>query len=375
MGSPKGVPQTVEFRFKTQPASIDTPASQSLWSLGGGRFVKLVLEYDTSLLASGSYSGSTPNPNYKSGSLKFTTDNFATSTALSLPFLDSGWWSVSVNRDSANNFTLRAANSIYSGSNGSSLGWEASSSFETSDESYWTSVTSSNFPSLDRSNIQPEYTPISGSYQEIRYHANPSGAPFNTQSFFDYTMNPQSIEGNTISSTPKELAFRASLGGELYTGSNSIHPKVTGSWVPIPSFISNSNFNFNGGGTFSPNRDYIFMDQPAVGIKNRISDKIRSVGLQLPEGPQQLSNIKSIQQVNNTESGSYTDSTDLLEVSFSPTNQINDDIINSLGYFNIGDYIGDPREISSDSTSYPDLNVLRDNNIIINLVSWRKRYL
>ena len=55
-------------------------------------------------------------------------------------------------------------------------------------------------------------------------------------------MNPYSIEGNTTNIAPDVLAFRASLGGELYTASISIHPKVTGSWVATSSFTSDSNF-------------------------------------------------------------------------------------------------------------------------------------
>ena len=102
------------------------------------------------------------------------------------------------------------------------------------------------------------------------------------------------------------------------------------------------------------------MDQPAVGIKNRITDKIRQVDLNLPSGSQQLSNIRSIQQDTEIDDA-YTDTVNQVEVVLSPTNQINDDIINSIGYLNIGEYIGDPRQISSSSTSYPDLNALRDD--------------
>lgn len=348
-GAQGDTPQTVEFRFKTDPASTSTPASQSLWSLDTGDNVLAVLEYDPSLLVSGSYSGSIPNPNYQSGSLVFTVDNFTTSATLSLPFFNGEWWSVSINRDEPDNYTIRAANSIYSGSNGSSLGWEASASLATGNETFYTGATNSYFPSDSRNDIG-DYVPLSGSYQEIRYYT----VPLNSQSFFDYTMNPQSIEGNGINSGSSELAFRASLGGELYTGSTSIHPKVTGSWTTIPSFAVNSNFTINDG-AFTTNTGYVFMDQPAVGIKNRISDKIRSVGLQLPEGNQQLSNIRSIQQDNNSSSGSYTDAVNLLEVALSPTNQINDDIIDSLGYFNIGEYIGDPRLNLTSSNTYPDL--------------------
>ena len=354
-GSSEDRPETVEFRFKSLPASPDTPTSQSLWSLNDGAFVKAVLEYDTSSLSSGSFSGSIPNPNYQSGSLRFTTDNFASSTVISLPFFNGDWWNVSITRDTAENFTLRAANSLYSGSNGSSLGWEASSSFTPNDLNKWNISTTSYFPSDQRNNID-DYVPFTGSYQEIRYY----NTALNSGSFFDHTMNPQSFEGNSINSAPDELAFRATLGGELYTGSLSMHPKVSGSWVSQSSFTnSNSAFHLEGESVFSVNREYVFMDQPAVGIKNRITDKIRQVALNLPSGSQQLSNIRSIQQDTEIDDA-YTDTVNQVEVVLSPTNQINDDIINSIGYLNIGEYIGDPRQNALGSTNYPDLDALRD---------------
>ena len=97
-------------------------------------------------------------------------------------------------------------------------------------------------------------------------------------------MNPYSIEGNSLNNGPNELAFRASLGGELYTGSVSIHPKVTGSWTPTSSFVSDSNFYFDSTPTFIPNTEYFFYDQPIAGIKNAISDKIRIESNTLPTG-------------------------------------------------------------------------------------------
>jgi len=218
----------------------------------------------------------------------------------------------------------------------------------------WTTGDNSYFPSNARAEVNG-HTAFSGSYQEIRYY----NTPILYSIFEDYTMNPQSIEGNGINSGSNELAFRASLGGELYTGSVSIHPKITGSWATVNSFASDSNFTITNG-TFSSNNEYVFLDQPAVGIKNRITDKIKSVGLDLPSGNQQLSNIASIQQ-NSIGNQAYTPNIDLLEVSLSPTNQINDDIIDSLGYLNIGEYIGDPRQAISGSFTYPDLDALRDN--------------
>jgi hypothetical protein len=51
---------------------------------------------------------------------------------------------------------------------------------------------------------------------------------------------------------------------------------------------------------------------------------------------------------------------DYVEVAFSPQNEINEDINAQIGYFNIGEYIGDPRQVSSSEESYPELDVLRD---------------
>jgi len=351
--APDDVPESLQFRFQLPPSSSNSPASQSLWTLDAGRDVRLVLEYDTTLLDSGSFSGSIADPNNQYANLKFYPNFTGDATEfanVSLPFLNGGWWSVMVNRD-AGDFELIAANKIYSGSNGSSLGFIASSSIN-SDDSAWFSSTNSHFPTVGGIT---GYTDFSGSYQEIKY--------YNTQIshsvFKDYVMNPQSIEGNTINSAPDELIFRAALGGELYTGSVSIHPKVTGSWDTVNSFAANSNFTITDG-NFAVNREYVFMDQPAVGIKNRITDKIRQVALNLPEGAQQLSNIRSIQQDTEIDDA-YTNTVNQVEVVLSPTNQINDDIINSIGYLNIGEYIGDPRQAISGSTTYPDLDALRDD--------------
>jgi hypothetical protein len=370
-GTPDDVPESVQFRFKTF-LSTDTPSSQSLWSLDNGDDVRLVLEYDTSLLTSGSFSGSILDPNYQYATLKFypnfTTDDteFA---SVNLPFLDNGWWSVMINRDQEN-FELIAANKIYNGQTGTEIGFIASSSISATDDGFWRSSTNSYFPS--NTGIT-NYDNFSGSYQEIRYYST----QISQSVFKDYVMNPLSFEGNSIASgsldkAPDELIFRATLGGELYTGSVSIHPKVAGPWETTGSFALNSNFNIIGGGDNPPifgiNREYIFFDQPAVGIKNRINDKIKSAELNLPEydiirgaiipNANTLSNQRSIQQ-DKIEDNQYTNNIDLLEVTFSPQNEINDDIISQIGYFNIGDLIGDPRDKSTRENSYPELDKLR----------------
>jgi len=347
------IPKTIQFRFKTQGIPTNTGYySQSLWTTDQG--VTIRLRYTGSGYTSGSYSGSIPNPYNEYAHLDFIPDTSTPSVSASvyLPFFNGDWWSVmATGYEGTYIFNLYAGNNIYDGGdNGTQLGFYASSSVSTN-EVPWDSGTASYFPSTTNSSFGKMF---SGSYQEIRY--------FNTilseSVFKDYIMNPSSIEGNPLNSSPDQLIFRASLGGELYTGSKSIHPKVTGSWTATSSFSTGNNFFISNTSSFVPNTEYFFFDQPVVGIKNAISDKIRLEDSIIPSG-NTLSPFKSLAQ-NVAASQSYTANTNLLEVAFAPQDEINDDIISQIGYFNIGEFIGDPRQRSSSATSYPDLDALRN---------------
>jgi hypothetical protein len=253
------------------------------------------------------------------------------------------------------NFELYSGNKMYDGGeNGTSIGFFDSSLVIANDTNYNLS-TNALFGSGSITVNSKIYNKFSGSFQEIRYYSK----PISESVFKDYIMNPSSIEGNSLNSGADQLAFRLPLGNELYTGSNSIHPKVTGSWVTTSSFTSDSTASFNSTPTFVPNTEYFYYDQPIAGIKNAIADKIRVENNVIPEGDV-LSPFMSLSQQANI-SQSYTANTNLLEVAFSPQDKTNDDINSSLGFFNIGEYIGDPRLRSSSAEFYPDLNALRDS--------------
>ena len=356
----QSTPESLFFRFKTNGLpETNIPYSQSLFSKQSDT-AYIVLRYTGSGYISGSYSGSIIDPYYQYAHLDFypSYNNDPTiSASIYLPFFDGGWWSVMVNANTSSNpsdydFSLYAANKIYEGGdNGTILGFIASSSI-TTDGADWDNNGDAYFvsSSIINGNI---YTQFSGSLQEIRYYAN----PINENVFKDYVMNPYSIEGNSLNSGPNELIFRASLGGELYTGSVSTHPKVTGSWVITSSFASDSNFYFNSTPVFVPNIEYFFYDQPIAGIKNTVSDKIRLENDSLPSG-NVLSPLRALSQTIAA-SSSYTSNINYLEVAFSPQNEINEDIMDQLGFFNIGDYIGNPSERFS-GNSYPNLDNLRN---------------
>ncbi len=348
-------PETVTFRFKTPNVqSAQTSRSQSLFVTDQG--VLLSLEYSGSVNASGSYSGSIVNPYNEYAFLTFYPDyNNApgTSASLYLPFFDGGWWTTAITVDDSSNFTLYAANNIYNGDDGSQIGFLASQSVA-GPLNIWDTSISTSFGN-DQGSAFGGYSIFSGSLQEIKYYTK-AIAP---SSFESITMNPDSIEATSWDGAPLELAFRASLGGELYTSSVSIHPKVTGSWAATSSFTNDSNFYVGNTSNFVANYETVYFDQPVAGIRNIVSNKIHPISASLPAGDT-LSRYIQIQQ-NSEEENNYTNNVSYVEVAFSPQNEINEDIMDQMGFFNIGEFIGDPRQRFSRATSYPDLNKLADS--------------
>ena len=227
---------------------------------------------------------------------------------------------------------------------------------------------------------------FSGSLQEFRYYSH----DISQSVFNDAVMNPESIEGNFITGSESSfdiVNFRAPLGNELeniFTSSvatqnieviKSVHPAITGSspllitasfWNPtfdpiaFPSTLTSSydvTYNANSSTrTYSEtNVETYFLDQPSIGIRNRVSNKIKySTNLNFGTV---LSNKVSIQQ-DPPISQSYTDNINSLEVAFSPTDEVNDDIIQALGYGSIQEVIADPRFRSSSADTYPGLDAI-----------------
>ena len=352
-GATSDNPQSVEFRFRTDglPYNTGSIASQSLWVTNQN--VKLSLRYTGSGYNSGSYLGQPVNPYYQYTWLDFTPNPATpnTSASIYLPFYNGGWWSVLVNKDN-NTYTLYAKNKNYNGEDGNTISFQSSSSVVSAATS-WNNSTISYF-GISSSLAGKIFT---GSLQEIRYYT----LPLSESNFNAYVMNPYSIESS------ENLAFRATLGGELYTASISVHPKVTGSWVTTSSFVGTSNFGISGSYDFISNQEVFYFDQVPAGIQNPISQKVKQQNIVLPYSSSDsnipnantLSPYRSIQQFPSI-SSSYTRDIDYVEIAFSPQNEINEDINSQLGYFNLGDVIGDPRFQSSSAETYPNLDVIRD---------------
>jgi hypothetical protein len=442
-------PDTVAFRFKTSGIPDPSNYSQSLWIVGTEKTtndsnldtennfdIGLFLYYTGSwALESGSWSGSAQS-NYKEyGDLqlilrKGNNLEYVTSSKVNLPFFNQDWWSVMVRRNdsfgldnigTATTYDIICKSRPYRGADGTTIALQGSGSLDNSSgnnipeiNSAWSYFSQSSavstglifqpgtgygarfgYAGLEKrigTDVKiPSNVYFSGSIQEVRYY----NLPLSESVFDDYVMNPESIEGISISGSGSSfatLAFRAPLGNELVMPKNneqgldknfqtftSIHPSITssiglttGSFLvadytdsPTGEYTTSSNYYIRdnqelGGDTERyalRNDEVVYIDQPVVGIKNRITDKIRL------ENTEILGNsLSSIQDVEDDPitNKSYTRDINYLEVAFSPQNEINDDIVASLGYFDIGGYIGDPRQVTQ--SNYPDLDALREQH-------------
>lgn len=369
-------PNAVEFRFKNDPLTVNTQTSQILLgtftSVTGSILgdLAVVLEYSGSINSSGSYSGAPINPYNEWGYLKLISPSLGYSSSIYLPFFDGGWWSVLINKSGpdqiTNGYTMYAKNSIYTNYDGNNIGFQASASLPTGDG--W-GVNGPGILSLNWSQSVSitgnTYKSFTGSFQELRlwdYQLSESA-------FDNHVMNPLSIEGNSISgtnSTFNSLLFRAPLGSVLDSGSNSprtsVHPSITGSLPSTSSFSVGSLYYMSGSFTFISNYETMYQDQFSAGIKNAVTEKIKIVEPAYPEG-NTLSPYISIQQTSYL-SESFNRDINYVEAAFSPQDEVNDDIISQLGNFNIGNYIGDPRQVSTKATSYPDFDRLRNEYFI-----------
>jgi hypothetical protein len=412
------VPDTLEFRFKTPGIPNASHYSQSLFYVTSpteGLQFGIQLLYPSGTNAS--YNTNELNEAYsKYGELRFFlsgSNGYINTTPLYLPFFNGDWWNVKLNREtgslrlsqtgSNNTYTLSTKNSIYDGYNGVSVGFEGSTSLfitGSTSASYnraWSSYTTFDvsqpygydsplalydfdFVLYDDNTLAPPYfgylggdgvhnSPLapnnifSGSFQEFRYWIG----NLENISFTDHTLHPRSIAGNNTSASYSELSFRLPLGNELdnnlTTYLTSAHPTIAGNQI-TSSFLfesgstsvilSTAKINNLTSASYETTVYTSLINTPNIGATTEVDDKVRITESNLIPGDV-LTPYISIQKPGDIP---YTNDLSIIDISLSPQDSINEDIIAQLGTFNIDEYIGDPRLASL--SSYPALTELRN---------------
>ena len=341
-GSPfEGEDPNILFRFKWLPN--DLPANGTSYNVGNFGGSNLTLEY-TGGGATGTYSGA-----IASSSLNIFKGEMALGSAtITAPFFNGEWWSVNIN-DGA---VIKAGMNSHESGDGFQVAYVLTGTNNASTAGGSQGRLFGNGGSAD--------APVNRfAFQELRYYKS----EVSNTLFRNYIMNPYQIgesTGNVISDVYDDLYFRAPLGSGGVRFSNgdvvsSIHPRVSGSHASFQadSFSGGSTYTIaDGVGTvdFSPNKEFIYFNEPSSGIKNRINKAFRNrTNSNLITG-ETLSNLSSIDQKNlDALNFDYPD-IDYLEVGFSPQNEINDDIAATFGNVpDLGTIIGNPAQFQPNS--------------------------
>lgn len=324
-------PDTLEFRFKLDPNNI-IPTQSILSSQNGWKEIRV-----THITGSNAYIDFGLSDN----------NTLLYSTPIELPLYNGDWWTLNLTRETGSiDISQINSNNTYILTIGNKD--DNNIKYLTSSSIFINGSTQSDY-NLYGWNTKGDdlHFNFTGSIQEFRYWI---GSIF-IEDFKDHILNPRSIKLHDVTKSYENLIFRLPLGSELDTNLGpiipSVHPSLTS------SFNTSSEGNLSGG-NYTTNHETFLLNTPNVGNITEIDEKIRITLSNLIPGDV-LTPYVSIQKPLNP---SYTNDLSIVDISLSPQDSINNDIISQLGNFNIDEYIGDPRNASL--TIYPKLDELRD---------------
>tara|TARA_A100001201_G_scaffold1652_2_gene4246 strand:- start:6851 stop:10621 length:3771 start_codon:yes stop_codon:yes gene_type:complete len=185
----------------------------------------------------------------------------------------------------------------------------------------------------------------SGSLQEIRYHF---GELLSDTTLQKHALEPFMYSGNSLSSSFNNVVLRLPLGSNDIQDSSSFHPNI--------------DIDYLGGGSNNLTTQeweeivetHHLPTPDTVGISTT-SEKVRIDKGTVDENILDPF-IKSETSTLDRQPPEYED----LGIFFSPTNEINEDILYTLGSFRLDDYIGSPLPSAQTSSKYEDLKDIKD---------------
>jgi len=175
--------------------------------------------------------------------------------------------------------------------------------------------------------------------------------PLTEANIVNHTLLPDAIDGNSYNSSTEDLLFRLDFeypkdrNADVDIKNVSINRFYDESYATASNFISNTTYPYQ----YTPYERTVTAKVPSTGIG--VANKIRFES-------QTLENYLKFGDTSNVTSFENADDSNKLGLFFSPTREINMDILRSLGSFNIDNYIGNPSDEYADK--YSELDTLRN---------------
>jgi len=344
-------PDTIEFRFRTASGSNQVLVAKDQ-------------RFAVRLLDEGSISDN-------KGKVEFLiTSSLGTASVTSslFPVYNNEFWSVGITRESSSGYNTTADRTLeynttssmkynlfvkqYESGVGRIL-YDSSTSMTSSGSTALTGLTSSLqngqwtasgdifFGSTGSfGDLGVEFT---GSLQEIRYY----NSPLTESAFNNHTRAPKAINGNHASSSFTDLVFRLRLDDNKNLSTSSDLSNI----APDQNLFANSDGAFESGSavgftanTFSNVEQEEKTLLPNIGISRKTNSKIRIEQNYVPTSSDGLIYLSSNESVELGNLDTMPKDSNKLGVFFSPTDVINQDIIESIADLDIEEEIADPRD-------------------------------
>lgn len=324
-------PNGIEFRFKASPSYSTT---QSLFYSGSNLALRLL--YTNTGSNSSIYNGTIGDFGY----LQFTLGSTVI-TSSTIPIFttgsdnDNSWYSVLVQRrtpdlrigqtSTSQTYDVYIKNNVWG-----EIGHVASASLTTA-----TAASNSLWYTQGAITFGGGSNPFSGSLQEIRLWSN-----YISESVFNsHVLNPESIEGNTYTSSFSDLMSRFTLGNNLYTYNHSLTSSVNSTHPDQNTQILSATFtNFTNSINYAPFTEVYYADVANSGYSNPVNDKIRIIS-----GSNFGTTLSPVKSIQVPELIPTTKDIHLLDASLSPQDEIDRAIIAQFGSsYNVDDIIGNP---------------------------------
>ena len=184
---------------------------------------------------------------------------------------------------------------------------------------------------------------FTGSLQEIRYY----NAPLTESAFNNHTRAPKAINGNHASSSFTDLVFRLRLDDNKNLSTSPALNNI----APDQNLFANSDGAFESGSAvgFTANTFSNIVQEektllPNIGIGRKTNTKIRIEQNYVPTSSDGFINLSFNESVEKGELDTMPKDSNRLGVFFSPTDVINQDIIESIADLDIEEEIADPRD-------------------------------
>ena len=184
---------------------------------------------------------------------------------------------------------------------------------------------------------------FTGSLQELRYF----NAPLTESAFNNHTRAPKAINGNHASASFTDLVFRLRLDDNKNLSTSSDLSNI----APDQKLFANSDGAFESGSAvgFTANT-FTNIEQeektllPNIGMGRKTNSKIRIEENYIPTGSDGITRLSAKESVQIGSFDTMPKDSNKLGIFFSPTDVINQDIIESLADLDIEQEIADPRD-------------------------------